>query len=89
MKKDTLVKLTKNFEESAHVEAGIEYWLEKRIGELERLEARKKLTQTEKELSATLYEHGIDDQGFARIRSKGDQALFGGRTTIEVNNFSL
>lgn len=180
MKKDTLVKLTKNFEESVHVEAGIEYWmardiqklleyeewrnfckviekakiacqnserpasdhfvevnkmvvigsegvreitdivlsryacyliaqngdsrkepiafaqtyfaiqtrkqeiLEKRIGELERLEARKKLTQTEKELSATLYEHGIDDQGFARIRSKGDQALFGGRTTIEM-----
>jgi len=58
--------------------------LEKRIGELERLEARKKLTQTEKELSTTLYEHGIDDQGFARIRSKGDQALFGGRTTIEM-----
>ena len=180
MKKDTLIKLTKNFEESAHVEAGIEYWmareiqklleyeewrnfckviekakiacqnsgrsaddhfvevnkmvmigsegareisdlalsryacyliaqngdsrkepiafaqtyfaiqtrkqeiLEKRIGELERLEARKKLTQTEKELSATLYEHGIDDQGFARIRSKGDQALFGGCTTIEM-----
>src|SRR5271154_5925831 len=180
MKKDTLAKLTKNFEESAHVEAGIEYWmardiqklleyeewrnfckviekakiacqnsrrsaddhfvevnkmvvigsegvreipdivlsryacyliaqngdsrkepiafaqtyfaiqtrkqeiLEKRIGELERLEARKKLTQTEKELSAALYEHGIDDQGFARIRSKGDQALFGGRTTIEM-----
>jgi DNA-damage-inducible protein D len=180
VKKDTLMKLTKNFEESAHVEAGIEYWmardiqklleyeewrnfckviekakiacqnsgrsaddhfvevnkmvmigsegtreisdlalsryacyliaqngdsrkepiafaqtyfaiqtrkqeiLEKRIGELERLEARKKLTQTEKELSATLYEHGIDDQGFARIRSKGDQALFGGRTTIEM-----
>ncbi|PIS02466.1 MAG: DNA damage-inducible protein D [Chlamydiae bacterium CG10_big_fil_rev_8_21_14_0_10_42_34] len=180
MKKDTLVKLTKNFEESAHAEAGVEYWmardiqalleyeewrnfcnviekakmacqnsgrscddhfvevnkkvmigseglreitdvvlsryacyliaqngdsrkepiafaqtyfaiqtgkqeiLEKRIGELERLEARKKLTQTEKELSTTLYEHGIDDQGFARVRSKGDQALFGGRTTIEM-----
>jgi DNA-damage-inducible protein D len=180
MKKDTLIKLTKNFEESAHIEAGLEYWmardiqklleyeewrnfckviekakiacqnsgrsiddhfvgvnkmvmigsegtreisdlvlsryacyliaqngdsrkepiafaqtyfaiqtrkqeiLEKRIEELERLEARKKLTQTEKELSATLYEHGIDDQGFARIRSKGDQALFGGHTTIEM-----
>ena len=180
MKKDVLVKLTKNFEESAHIDNGIEYWmardiqqlleyeewrnfskvvekakiacqnsgrsssdhfvevnkmvvigsegvreisdvvlsryacyliaqngdsrkdpiafaqtyfaiqtrkqeiLEKRIEELERLEARKKLTQTEKELSATLYEHGIDDQGFARIRNRGDQALFGGRTTIEM-----
>ncbi|MCI0382204.1 MAG: DNA damage-inducible protein D [Chlamydiae bacterium] len=180
MKKDTLIKLTKDFEESAHVEEGIEYWmardiqklleyeewrnfckviekakiacqnsgrspedhfvevnkmvligsegkreisdlalsryacyliaqngdsrketiaftqtyfaiqtrkqeiLEKHIEELERIKARKKLMQTEKELSATLYEHGIDDQGFARIRSKGDQALFGGLTTIEM-----
>jgi len=40
--------------------------LEKHIEALERLEARKKLTQTEKELSSTLYEHGINDQGFAR-----------------------
>ncbi len=180
MKKDTLVKLTKNFEESVHIEAEIEYWmardlqklleyeewrnfckviekakiacqnsgrslddhfvevnrmvmigsegvrevldivlsryacyliaqngdsrkesiafaqtyfaiqtrkqeiLEKRIREWERLEARRKLMHTEKELSTTLYEHGIDDQGFARVRSRGDQALFGGRTTIQM-----
>ncbi|MBA3722509.1 MAG: DNA damage-inducible protein D [Parachlamydiaceae bacterium] len=58
--------------------------LEKRIEVVERLEARQKLSQTEKELSTTLYEHGIDDQGFARIRSKGDQALFGGFTTIQM-----
>ena len=58
--------------------------LEKRIDMLERLEARQKLSQTEKELSSTLYEHGVDDQGFARIRSKGDQALFGGHTTIQM-----
>jgi len=58
--------------------------LEKHIAMLERLEARHKLTQTEKELSSVLYQHGVDDQGFARIRSKGDQALFGGNTTIEM-----
>lgn len=58
--------------------------LEKRIEMVERLKARQKLTQTEKELSATLYEQGVDDQGFARIRSKGDQALFGGFTTIQM-----
>lgn len=58
--------------------------LEKRIEMVERLVARQKLSQTEKELSATLYEHGVDDQGFARIRSKGDQALFGGFTTIQM-----
>ena len=58
--------------------------LENHIKMLERLQARQKLSQTEKELSSTLYEHGIDDQGFARIRSKGDQALFGGKTTIQM-----
>jgi DNA-damage-inducible protein D len=58
--------------------------LEKHVQMLERLEARQKLTQTEKELSSTLYEQGVDDQGFARIRSKGDQALFGGNATIQM-----
>lgn len=58
--------------------------LEKRLEMVERLEARQKLSQTEKELSAVLYEHGVDDQGFGRIRSKGDQALFGGFTTIQM-----
>lgn len=57
--------------------------LEKHIATVERLQARQKLTQTEKELSSTLYQHGVDDQGFGRIRSKGDQALFG-RTTGEM-----
>lgn len=58
--------------------------LEQHIAMIERLKARQKLSQTEKELSSTLYEHGVDDQGFARIRSKGDQALFGGNNTIEM-----
>lgn len=56
--------------------------IENHIRMMERLQARQKLSQTEKELSSTLYEHGIDDQGFARLRSKGDQALFGGKTTL-------
>lgn len=60
--------------------------LEQHIATIERLEARHKLSQTEKELSSVLYQHGIDDQGFARIRSKGDQALFGGSTTIEMKH---
>jgi len=55
--------------------------LEKRINEIERVRARKKLSQTEKELSGILYERDVDNKGFARIRSKGDQALFGGLTT--------
>ncbi|HSW69280.1 MAG TPA: DNA damage-inducible protein D [Gammaproteobacteria bacterium] len=55
--------------------------IEQRIAEVERLQAREKLSQSEKQLSGILFERGIDSQGFARIRSKGDQALFGGNTT--------
>lgn len=50
--------------------------VEKRLLEYERLKAREKLSQTEKQLSGILYERGVDGQGFAVIRSKGDQALF-------------
>jgi len=50
--------------------------IEQRILEIERVEARAKLRETEKQLSGVLYERGVDDQGFAIIRSKGDKALF-------------
>ncbi len=50
--------------------------VEQRILEFERVKAREKLSQTEKQLSGILYERGVDSQGFAVIRSKGDQALF-------------
>ncbi len=60
--------------------------IEKRISEIERLTFREKLTNSEKELSGIIYERGVDGAGFARIRSKGDQALFGGNTTQEMKN---
>lgn len=50
--------------------------VEQRLLEYERVKAREKLSQTEKQLSGILYERGVDNQGFALIRSKGDQALF-------------
>ncbi|MCC7532858.1 MAG: DNA damage-inducible protein D [Bacteroidia bacterium] len=50
--------------------------VEKRLLEYERVKAREKLSQTEKQLSGILYERGVDGHGFATIRSKGDQALF-------------
>ena len=50
--------------------------VEQRILEFERVKAREKLSQTEKQLSGILYDRGVDNQGFAIIRSKGDQALF-------------
>lgn len=50
--------------------------VEQRLLDHERVKAREKLSQTEKQLSGVLYERGVDGQGFAIIRSKGDQALF-------------
>jgi len=50
--------------------------VEQRLLEYERVKARTKLQETEKHLSGVLYERGVNDQGFAIIRSKGDQALF-------------
>jgi len=55
--------------------------IEERIRLHERLQARKKLTESETELSKNIYERGVDDKGFGRIRSKGDAALFGGKNT--------
>ena len=50
--------------------------VEQRLLEYERVKAREKLSQTEKQLSGVLYERGVDEKGFGIIRSKGDQALF-------------
>ena len=58
--------------------------LEERIALAERIRAREKLANTEFELSGVAYERGVDSEGFARLRSKGDQALFGGYTTLEM-----
>lgn len=58
--------------------------IEERISYIERTEARGKLRESEKRLSQNIYERGVDDAGFGRIRSKGDQALFGGFTTKQM-----
>ncbi len=55
--------------------------IEARIRLQNRLEVREKLRESEKMLSQNIYERGVDDAGFARIRSKGDAALFGGYST--------
>jgi DNA-damage-inducible protein D len=60
--------------------------IEQRIAEVERLSARKKLTLSEKEMSGIIYERVGDQMSFARIRSKGDVALFGGLTTQDMKN---
>jgi DNA-damage-inducible protein D len=58
--------------------------IEERIAYIERTQARNRLKESEKRLSQNIYERGVDDVGFARIRSQGDQALFGGYTTKEM-----
>ncbi|MFA5888218.1 MAG: DNA damage-inducible protein D [Candidatus Nanoarchaeia archaeon] len=60
--------------------------IEKRIALIERMNARQKLAVSETELSKLIYERGVDDEGFARIRSKGDEALFGGHSTLAMKN---
>src|SRR3990167_924296 len=60
--------------------------IEERIQLHERLQARQKLRESEIELSKNIYERGVDEQGFGRIRSKGDSALFGGNTTQTMKN---
>jgi len=60
--------------------------IEKRLAEVERLDARKKLTLSEKELSGIIFERLKENQSFARIRSKGDRALFGGITTKQMKD---
>ena len=58
--------------------------IEERLNLLSRLETRDKLKLAEKQLSQNIYQRGVDDKGFGRIRSKGDTALFGGYTTEEM-----
>ena len=55
--------------------------LEKRLAIWERVQAREKLTASEKQLSGLIFERGVDSQGFARIRNRGDVQLFGGYGT--------
>ena len=58
--------------------------IEQRLLDVARVSAREKLSKSEKKLSGIIYERGIDEKGFAVIRSKGDQALFGGKTTSDM-----
>ena len=60
--------------------------IEQRLAEEERLTAREKLARSEKELSGLINERLGDGQSFGRIRSKGDEALFGGRTTQNMKD---
>lgn len=63
--------------------------IEQRLLEAERVFARKKLTETEKELSQIIYEQTGGNQNFGLIRSKGDQALFGKSTQVMKSHWKV
>ena len=58
--------------------------IEQRIKDWERLQARSKLSLSEKDLSSLIFEKTGSDKNFALIRSKGDTALFGGKSTKQM-----
>lgn len=58
--------------------------IEERLNHISRLETRERLRASEKQLSQNIYERGVDEKGFGRIRSKGDTALFGGHRTEDM-----
>ncbi|MDK9693884.1 MAG: DNA damage-inducible protein D [Sulfurimonas sp.] len=60
--------------------------IEQRLELEDRLQARAKLKESETELSKNIYERGVDESGFGRIRSRGDTALFGGNTTQNMKD---
>lgn len=60
--------------------------IEKRLLDIDRVKAREKLSKSEKKLSGIIYERGVDQRSFALIRSEGDKALFGGRSTEFMKN---
>jgi DNA-damage-inducible protein D len=63
--------------------------IEQHLLEAERVSARKKLTETEKELSQVIFEAGGGNQDFALIRSKGDHALFGKSTQAMKSTWNV
>ena len=58
--------------------------IEERLNEVARLNTRERLRASEKQLSRNIYQRGVDDRGFGRIRLKGDYALFGGLSTDQM-----
>lgn len=55
--------------------------IEQRVAEIQRIQSRKALAEAEKQLAGIAFERGVDSRGFARIKSRGDKALFGGHDT--------
>lgn len=55
--------------------------IEQRVAEIQRLQSREAYGETDRHLSAVVFERGVDSKGLATIKSQGDRALFGGNDT--------
>lgn len=60
--------------------------IEQKVAEIQRVQSRRALADSEKALSAVVYENGMSDRGFGIMRSRGDEALFGGHTTAQMKD---
>lgn len=60
--------------------------LEERIKLIKRISTHKKLTNAEKELAENLFEKGVDQEGFQRIKEKGNAIFFGGNSTDDMKS---
>lgn len=58
--------------------------IEQRMAEIQRVQSRRTLSESEKQLAGIAFERGVDSRGFALIKSRGDSALFGGRSTADM-----
>ena len=58
--------------------------IERRMSEIQRMQSRRELSESEKRLAAVAFERGVDSRGFAAIKSRGDAALFGGNDTAAM-----
>ena len=63
--------------------------IEERLNEIARLNTRERLRTSEKQLSRNIFQRGVDDRGFGRIRSKGDQALFNIDTNLLKRKYNV
>ena len=63
--------------------------IEEHMNDMQRIDNREKLRESEKRLSKNIFERNVDNAGYARIRSAGDSALFGKSTQAMKDKYGV
>lgn len=63
--------------------------IEEHMKDMQRIDNREKLRESEKRLSKNIFERNVDNAGYARIRSAGDTALFGRSTQCMKDKYGV